>query len=46
MFSGVNASQGSVATYAKSDAIFNKTTLVQVYQKNLPVKEFCKSVML
>ena len=42
-FAGINFSQGSVATYARCDEIFD-IRLTANLPRNLPVKKFLKSV--
>jgi len=43
LFSYISFSQGSVATYATSGGILNNS-LLQIYQKNIPLKKFGKSI--
>ena len=44
-FADIDVSQGSVATYARCDGIFN-TRLITNLLRNLPVKNFFKSVKI
>ena len=45
LFSDINVSQGSVATYEMCDGIFNKYFTANLL-KNLPVTKFRKSVKI